>query len=377
MDTRAKFTRTDVDSLSINLHNRYLTPSNKVAHAVIIQDDQGDKEILQYDIPTGSHGTPQFLPLLNIEEIEHEGRARYRAQTLDGISMFATRYIDGDVDGRPFQIACFSPKSDSQQEPNWGSDSVPALFRPQEDVSAEESTDDDHPVRVKGDRELTVEPASVRARTGMRRNPDQNEVMGESAKDAYDYFYRIWTDKLTPEMKAIFRRAIHAPLLELFQSQYRPEWVHAEPFSLTPTTIDPQRQDNLGAAPKWANNEMMVLSHIVKWFAYNCPTAIEKIKPHFRMLLDSELIEKINYEVSIEEQGHIVRLFQIINPLKQHPIFRKPTDLTQATAVVHAMVNDTPPASKMRLFKPVKRDISEVEGAEEKKDEKRAKIEPQ
>lgn len=183
-------------------------------------------------------------------------------------------------------------------------------------------------------------------------------------------------------MDRIFQRAIDARWEHYFENHYRPEWVHAEPFTLTPMSIDPQRRDNLGAAPKWANTEMMVLSHIVVWFAKHCPDAIEKITPLFRMLPATELIDKINYEVSIEEQGHIVRMFQIINPLKKGPVFRKPTDLTQATAVVNSMLCGIPPISSTGLtfFTPVnakrgkKHGHSEVEEPPLQGEEKRAKM---
>ena len=384
MENRRRFTSDDVDHLSKNLYMRYLNPSKKVGHAVIMKDREGKREFLQYHIPQGSAGTPEFLPLKDIEEIVRNGQIRYRALTLDNIPMFASRFIDGDVDDKPFQIACFSPRG-KRKKPFWGDESVPPLFQPNNTGDGKWEADEEHidvqqqalsqPVLYKGGRTLEIEPESVREREAIiKRIPDQNTVMGQSAKITYEFFRLSWGVELPVAMKTIIDHAIDADFEDHFEGFYRPEWVHAEPFVLTPMSIDPQRKDNLGAAPKWANVEMMVLTHVVMWFALNCPAAVEKIKTHFRMLLNSVLIEKINYLVSIEDHGHQVRLFQRFSPFKTDPVFRKPTDLTQATAVVHSMLNGIPPVSTLSLFTK-KRPLS-TSGEVEQSESKHARIEP-
>lgn len=351
-----EFSSRDVDFLSQNENARYLNSSKKVGHAVIVKDKEGSEVALQYRIPAGTEReTPEFRPLNNIEEIERFGMTRYRANTPNGTQMFATRFEEGEFDGEQLRIWNFSP-SLKGKEPFFGSEKELTLFKPEaledEDVKAELAEIYKKGQQTKGGRELLIDPPSVKARDGIKtRNPDQNTVMGESAKDAYEAFLENWEDELTPEIKEVFKRSVEAPLRDVFKGQHRPEWLHAEGHSLTPMGMDPQRKDNLGAAPKWANTEMMILERVVKWFALNRPEAKETIRPYFEMLFDSELIKKIYFNVTIEEQNHIFKLSQEINPLKKWPLFRKPTDLAQETAIVFSMLHGIDPVSKGKVKK--------------------------
>lgn len=400
------FTGKDTDHLSENKHKRFVPSSRLVGHALIWQDRDGTKRAQQFYIPRGTDPeTPAFVQLKEIQEIKRAGRTVFRALTLDNIPMFASRFVDGEFNGNPVQIAFFSPRPGGKAEPFWGSSEseIPMfssvgfsdalkewpLFRKATDLTHEMpmssragfsdasisvvTTNEAH---TKGGRELVVDPVSVRAKLGKQGFPDQNTVMGMSAKEAYNEFYQDWSEGLSPDMQNILKRAIDASLFDLRQSQFRPEWLHAEAFSLTPLHTDSQRRDNLGAAGKWVNVEMMLLEHVVKWFALNRPQALEKIKPHFEMLLDTELIKKVNFEVSIEEQGHIFRLLQTINPFKKWPLFRKATDLTQTTAVVLGLLEQAPPLVSCSIFaeQTLKRARSE-EKSEEKEVKEEKKIE--
>lgn len=348
----------DFDFLSINEHLRYNNNSAKIGHAVITKNNQGEEVALQYSIPEGTDSnTPKVRPLINIESIQRFGLRRFRASTPDNHTpMYATRYIDLELTennaAKEMKIACFSPTNG--QEPFWGGkDEDKPLFRKNLKKSVQKELDKEASeigVRTKGGTELVVDHESVKIRdTIKKRTPDQNTVMGESAKDAYEAFYDEMTDELSSDMKEIFKRAIEAPLKHAFKSNYRPEWLHAEGFSLTPMSKNPQLKENLGSAPKWANTEMMVLERIAKWFALNRPHAFIKIKPHFEMLLNSELIKKIKFEVSIEEKNRFVRLLQTIDPFKKYHIFRKATDVAQGTKIVHDLLEGTPPISQQKV----------------------------
>src|SRR3990167_4957148 len=331
-----EFTAKDFDHLSSNEYARYLGNSDKVGHAVIIKNEQGEEIALQYNIPQGTEkSTPTIRPLINIEAIERYGLHRFRATTpTHGTKMYAKRFIDFELTDEkytstPMQIACFSP-STSEQEPFWGGkEKETPLFR--EDLAPKNKEELDKEIqeikektgnKIKAGNELIIDHESVRARDNIKtRTPDQNTVMGgESARDTYEYFLETWQEELHPEMIKVLQRAVKAPLREAFKSNYRPEWLHAEGFGLTPTEKNPQVAENLGAAPKWANTEMMVLERIAKWFALNRPKASIRIKPLFEMLLDSELIKKIEFSVNIEEEGQFIKFLQTINPFKQYPL---------------------------------------------------------
>src|SRR3990167_175773 len=352
------FTSTDVKFLSENENFRYLPPSKKVGHAVIIADGKAGETALQFAIPQDATDdkTPQFRPLLDIEAIQRYGLRRYKAKTPAGTVMYATRFLEAELgkeNPTPLKIACFSPKPANKPEPFWGGGKATPLFR--NDLTAEEQADLDAELKdvkptSKGGNVLAVDHDSVRLRDlNKTRNPDQNTVMGESAKDAYETFMNSMTDDLSAEMKDRLKRAVEAPLKGLFYSQYRPEWLHAEGFSLTPMSKNPQVKENLGAAGKWANTEMMVLERIAKWFAINRPESLVTIKPFFEMLLDSDLIKSINFQITVEEKGKFIRFLQTLDPFNQYPLFRKPTDLTQGTAVAFSLLNGIKPVSEQAV----------------------------
>lgn len=351
-NTQNNFSAEDFKKLSENEHYRYLNNGKKVAHAVIIKNDNGEKIALQYQIPQGEH-TPPVRLLEKIEEITRFGMTRYRAESPGHTPMYAKRFLHGKNNEEEFDVAYFSPSEKEGKEPFWGTDKITPLFRNDLSEANKQELNDEIKsltLKTKGGKTLVVDHASVKVREAITtRKPDQNTVMKGSAKDAYEDFLNEMTEELSPEMKQILKRAVDAPLRNAFYGNYRPEWLHAEGFGLTPMNQDPQREDNLGAAPKWANTEMMVLERIVRWFAINRPESFLSIKPHFEMLLDSELIKHINFEVTIKEKNRFVTFLQNIDPFKKHHIFRKPTDLAQGVAITDNLLKNIPPVSKQTI----------------------------
>lgn len=357
-----EFNGTDTDSLSINENYRYLRNSNKVGHALITKNENGESIAMQYSIPPGTGAeTPLYRPLINIESIDRYGmHDRYRASTPGGTPMFATRFIEGEfgaADSESIRIACFSPPPTGKSEPFWGSgDKELPLFR--SDLKGRVKKDLNDELKElkpysKGGEELEVDHESVAIRDANKtRTPDQNTVMGgTSAKDTYEAFLNQYKGELTDEMIQQLKKSVEAPLKasnpkESIQSHYRPEWLHAFGFSLTPITRNPQVKENLGAGPKWANTEMTVLERIAKWFALNRPESLVKIKPYFDMLLDSELIKRIKFEVSIEEKDRFVKLWQDIDTFKKFALIRHASDLAQGTAIVYSLLHGIAPVSQ-------------------------------
>lgn len=341
------YTSEDYSVLSQNEYYRFLNNSDTIGHAVI--HFNGKKTTAsQYAMPTGDKSAPEWVPLKNIHPIQRYGMTFFAAETLDGVPMYSNRsYQCIDEKGEKFEIRPFSPPPSHRKEPFWGSQSlVPITYEP---TSGYEEV-------YKAGRELTVEKQSIDERSQIkRRKPTQNQVMGRSAKVAYEEFLAEWKDDLTPEMQMIFQRAIDAPLRNMFYSNYRPEWLHAEGYSLTPMSINPQREANLGSAPKWANTAMMVLERIAKWFALNCPQALVTIKPTFEMLLESDLIKSIDFDVQVGLKNRYLRFIQHLEPLQQKaPVFKKASDIAQLTGIAHAMLNDKQPVAQdvLRSYKP-------------------------
>ncbi|MDR3503854.1 MAG: trypsin-like peptidase domain-containing protein [Legionella sp.] len=350
------FTATDFASLSENEHGRYPPNSKKIGHAVIVEQ-AGQTIALQYELPSPTKDrAPTVRPLEDIEAIEpFHGMHRYRAHTPQGTQMYAKRIHPGIVGDQgnenSIQIACFSPEPQVGKPPFWGSTRQTPLFRP--DLSKTVRKDLDKEVKeikpvTKGGDTLMVEHASVPQRDQFKtRNPDQNTVMGESARDAYENFFNNMVDELHPEMKERLKRAFTADLKDAFyKNSYRPEWLHAKGWSLMPMNTDPQTKDNLGAGPKWANTQMMILERIIKWFALHAPESLLSIKPKFDMLLDSELIKHIDFKVKIQIKERFVELAQSIDPFQAYPMFPKASDLAQGTGITHSILHHRAPTSE-------------------------------
>lgn len=335
--TTFHFDADDYSALSQNEYCRFLQNSPTVGHAVITY--QNDTiQALQFSMPSGEEGTPEWTPLHNIHPIQRYGQTFLAAETLDGQTMYSRRkYQCVNQDGQEFEIRPFSPPPARRKEPFWGSKKM---------VPISDYALNNFEPNFKGGRELIVDPESVEKRSQIkRRKPTQKKVMGNiSAKDAYVLFRDEWEEFLTPEMQQVFERAIEAPLRNIFYSNYRPEWLHAEGFSLTPMWINPQRKDNLGSAPKWANTAMMVLERLCKWFALNCPEGFVSIKPQFEMLFDSALIKTLDFEVQVGLKDRFLRFMQHIEPLCQaSPMFKKASDIAQVTGISHALLTKQPP----------------------------------
>lgn len=358
--TKDGFTQQHYLFLCENENSRYIANNRLgfVGHAVIFTEKNGEKKALQFQFPeSNSKDAPRVVQLSSIEQIERWGQKVYRAKTLDGVTVYARRMINAKINlgkqEEDAEVAYFSPNDERTPEPFFGGGRSLPLFKPKseeikQDLDAE-LAEIKH--RQKGGKEVTVDPESVRFRDENKtRNPDQNTVMGESALKAYEAFFDQWNDEFDKDIRDWFERSIKAPLGASFNSNHRPEWLHAEGFSLTHADQNPQRKSNLGAAPKWANTEMMVLERVAKWFALNrsAVTTI-KFKPIFDMLKDSELIEHINFSISLEETNNgvkrLVKFMQDYDIFQKFPMFRKPSDLAQTTGIAYHFLQGTPPIS--------------------------------
>lgn len=359
-NTSKEFTAHDFSHLAENEHYRYAPNSKKVGHAVITKE--GEQTVaLQYELPkVDDEETPTVRPLINIEAIQpYPGMHRFRAQTPDNFTpMYGKRSIYGKVGDKdeedPIQIVCFSPSPQEGKQPFWGSIKETPLFNGKLKKSVKKELEKELAEIgevTKGGHDLTVDHDSVPERDLIKtRTPDQNTVMGESARDAYQNFFEKMTDELHPEMKKRLKRAFEADIKDNFsKNSYRPEWLHLYGWSLMPMSQNPQKKDNLGAAPKWANTQMMILERIVKWFAINAPESLLTIKPKFEMLLDSELVKHIDFSVRVKIKERYVELIQSIDPFLAYPLFPKASDLAQGAAVTYNILNKIDPVSKQTV----------------------------
>lgn len=357
-DTNPGFTASDYEFLSENENVRYLNstrfpygvqPNDNpklIGHAVIKKDDNGQKIALQYAIPSDPNGAaPIVVELTDIQEITRYGMTRYRAKA-KGRDVYAKRYTEAMLDdGSNVTLAYFSDSEKQGQEPFWGSD-------PQKPIKLfkDDKLENEKQPKRKGGKELAIEPESVWERDKIKvRKPTQNEVMKQSACEAVQAFYKEMKSKLTDDFIKVLEKSINAPLKDVFKSNSRDEWLHLYAHSLTPMSQDPQRKDNLAAAPKWANTEMMLLERVVKWFALNRPETFQSIKADFQMLRKTELAKHISYMVTIEDKEKWVKFIQNIDPFQKFPLYRKATDLAQTVAITQSYLNGVEPVSQQTI----------------------------
>ncbi len=352
------FNAEDMTFLAYNENVRYApAKSAQIAHAVFVTNPDGSKTAYQYALPAGD-GTPTVVPLSNIRKIIRFGATRYMATGPNGQPLYARRYTQGKVNlgqgEEDVEIAYFSDPEQPGKEPFFGGTKSTDLFRtdlPEQDQKELDEELASMPVITKGGTEMKIDHESVRIRDQNKvRKPDQNTVMGESACDAFAGFLENWEGDLTVDAKKFFKQAIEAPLRDAVLSNKRPEWLHLEGFSLTPVDKDPQRKDNLGAAPKWSNTTMMVLERLLKWFAMNRPQSYLSLKPMFTMLLNSELVKHIHFEVDVKEQGRELKFIQDIDPFKRWPLPPKATDLAQLTGIAHSMITGIRPVMQQHVL---------------------------
>lgn len=350
------FVKDDIKELSENKYYRFHENSEFISHIVIPHDGSIPQKAFQFELPKSDDPEdPTWKPIENPTEITRYGKGFYQAQMLDGTQVYATRsYQFKDENDNEYTFVPFSPPPKRSKEPFWGSTKLVPIFneKGKKEVKHRYKGLLANPV-ILGDRVLEIDPPSVPVRQAVTtRKPSQKKVMGnKSARDEIEFYYEELKTLLTPEMQDIFEVALAArtrrdkdhPNEPTNRRRY-PEWLHAEGYSLTPLSMEPQRADNLGAAQAWANTAMMVLEDVVKWYALHCPETYCTIKPKFLMLLDTPLIEKIDFEVRVGLKDKFLCFIQHIEPLRtKYPVKMKASDTTQIVKVSQAMLTGEKP----------------------------------
>jgi hypothetical protein len=358
-----QFTSRDFDFLSANSHERYLPNRQKVGHALITANaDEGVDTALQFNIPVSPESdAPRVRPLLKIETSYPKldvATPLFKAETPGGTKMYAKRFIDIELSDKnktiPLKLVCFSPTKTGKHIFSDVKEKDVTWFRGNIDKKVAKDLKEIKPAK-KGKGELILDPESVKKRTEVKaRMRSQNAVMSKghgphSAKNEYELFLNKMKSSLTPKLVKQFKRAINAPLNTSIEGNYRPEWLHAYGYQLTPLSQNPQVAGNLGAGPKWSNTEMLILERIAQWFAINRPHAIEKINSEFEMLLNTDIIKKIVFELSIEENERSVKIKQNIDTFNPFPTFHKASDIAQATAVAYNLLHDVEAESSLSV----------------------------
>jgi hypothetical protein len=372
IDTTPKSIELDRESykeLMADPYCRTLANPKKASVVLIIHQADGAKKAYQYNPPVQEYYefknqeaediktiVPKFRPLQSIEEIHPYGLVRYKAMTPGGTVFIGRRSLDVHIEGPEFnnvdgKIVCFSPEPQTGCT-YWGAAKKPeSIFvLPQKKIDQNEVIKDceEAGVSFKGGATLRIDPASVPYRKEIKvRKPDQNTVMGQSAVNAYADFLEGYSDVLRDDVRKLMSESVSAPLRDQFYSCKRTEWLHLYGFGLTPKDYSPQVEENLGAAPKWANTEMMVAEYIVQWIAQhvhkNKIAGVEiDITPVFEMILNTEIVKHIDYKTKTSFNNRSIQTHQSIDPFTPL-LYRKKCDVAFGSLIVSKVLSGAVP----------------------------------
>lgn len=336
---RENFTRDDFSLLSENEFGRYALPnSKKIGHALISHDQSGGLKASQYDLSSLEGDAliqTQVCKLRDIQKVQRGPYSFFSAYSVESpVKRFIgqRRHLKVNQEGEHSELVYFSEHEDFLEPDEKDGD---FFYQELKKLG----------ITVKGGEEVQLDSTSIFLREqDFSRGVSQNTVMRKdkkdwSARDEYEDFFIRNKDKFSPELQEIFKRAFKANIRDHVQSQFRPEWLHRNGFSLVPLTMNPQTRDNLGAGAKWTNTDMMVLERLAKWMSLMFEDmGVVKIKSLFEMLTHSEIAAKITYEVSIECRGFFTRFIQELYPIQENPLFHKSSDLAQVVGITQFQI---------------------------------------
>lgn len=208
---------------------------------------------------------------------------------------------------------------------------------------------------------IKITSSRIRAREKItKRDPDQNTVMNQKAVDAYSQCAREYQSILNPTLFQILMycaNILHRSTLRamkkrgekisqkeieryLNEQDIRPEWLHLYGFAYDD---DPQSEDNLGAARAKDNTRMLLLERLIKWIALNIPHTQNELFGYFDMLLDSEVIEHIDLNISSKLNGTTVDVHQKIDPLVLNPNTIRASDLAGLVGIITLLLQSKRP----------------------------------
>lgn len=107
----------------------------------------------------------------------------------------------------------------------------------------------------------------------------------------------------------------------------------------------PQRSSNLGAAGRWVNSAMMMPEDTAKNAIRRHPTAKVRIAGSFTMLLDTEVINTVNYLMEIIKDDLKMKFNLKMDCFNKDPQFVKPSDMATIVEIHDHFVEKKAPLS--------------------------------
>jgi len=351
-----------------NEYSRYVSNSSVIAHAVVSRGRDGVARTTQFPLPDQlfHHAcVPMVGRLTDVTEFPLPNNQSALAGMVGDTQMISRRsydliFIRPDAESETYTFYPLSPKKNPKTQEDrsifYDTSEVP-IFK--DTPEAREFLERIPPKKKTSDPLIIVnEDVKERIKISVRK-PDQNTVMGRHhrshstgkptprpAVTEMEEFALEHEEVLTHEAHALMLQSAKAPLFTSKpEGQWRAEWLHRHSHNLHPKEIDPQRADNLGAAARRYNTQMMILERTVQFFSLQVPRSESMIHGEFDMLLDSEVIRKIHFMVFIEFAGVKIKLTQHINCFQKDPQDVKASDLASLIGILYALLLNTQPRS--------------------------------
>ncbi|GEM_PF-4962455 len=374
------FTPVHYAKLCENEYCRYIPNSDVIGHALL--DEQG--HAIQFTLPdrTQNLAAPMVGELRSLTKFDLPNNKATLFGFVGETPMISRRAYAISVaqnQEEPISYTFYplSPKKNpiTQEDRSIIYDSAPVMRFQDTDEAQHEVA---HiPRRCKAGNELQIKNEDLPVRMLQKRSPDQNTVMGRhhlaqavvqarqtirrernqeidipvprtASRNAVTEMSECldhYRDILSDDMIQILERSIRAPFNSSEAGQARGEWLHRESHNLHPLTIDPQRADNLGAAEKRYNTEMMIGERTVQFFAFNVPQSRNTIKCDFDMLLDSDVVDYIHFFVCIQLAGFTFKITQHIDCFQKEPQCVKASDLASLVGILFCLMHKQAPRS--------------------------------
>ena len=349
------FTAKQLEELCSNEYFRYPTNSAVISHVIVAPDASA----IQFKLPDRSALADPEVPfighLTQIEEFKlPNGNPALRGRTVGYTPMISNRSYTLQISEGDAEPCCYTyyPLSPTYSKPLHASSE--SIKRFNDDEATTTFLEKKSPA-IKSSTALHVSKTDIEERAKIKyRNPDQNTVMGESAVVAFRTFLRTHKVYLTEPMQHILHDSAEADLheKEACDRHRRTEWLHRLSYTLHPMAIDPQTKHNLGAARKCHNTAMMIYERTAKWFVTHTDAAV-KLDCTFNMLLDSELVDQIDFNVTIRIGLFTIKLIQHIDAFEKNPALVKASDLATLIGILCMMIHHITPLSTQQITKPM------------------------
>lgn len=375
------FTAADFAKLCENEYCRYMTNSDVISH-VLVKNNTGDAETPAIQFKLSDNNANLDAPLVgHLSEITRFTLPNNKvvlSGMIDTTPMISRRSYAIDIsqgDSTPDSYTFFplSPRKNPITQEN-----RPIVYDTSKVVRFKETPEAQAiisglPSVTKSSPALVIKNEDIPRRMAEPRRPDQNTVMGRAhdEKETRDLrrqreervegsttkkgsrsaviemaeFHDKYGSILSDEMNQILGASIRAPLNSSEDGQARAEWLHRHSHNLHDMQTNPQRADNLGSAQKRFNTEMMIPERTVQHFSLKVPSSRNSIKCDFKMLLDSELIDEIDFAVIIQIAAFKIKITQHIDVFQKDPQCVKASDLASLVNILYLLMQHATPRS--------------------------------